>query len=92
MSGAGGGPLLQVGRLKAREEGPWWVFRYEISADTEVELGRVHMATVDAPARREQALDLFREISADIIQAATGIRPTFGGEQPAPEHERAGHG
>lgn len=80
----------QIGRLKARVEGDWWVFRYELEPGTEVTLGQVHMSTVQRPERKQNVLALFSTMVEDIVEDATGHRPEFGTCQPAPEHERSG--
>lgn len=82
----------QIGRLKARQEGDWWVFRYELEPGVEMELGRVHMRTVARPERKQAALELFCRMAEDVIETVTGVRPVFGGPVIAPAHERAGRG
>ena len=86
--------MKQVGRLAMRQEGDRWVAYYALpnTMDDAIFLGAIALKAVDGePARREAFLDLMRDLVADIIEDATGVRPTWGGEEPAPAHERAGH-
>lgn len=86
-------PLAQVGRLALRHEGDNWVAYYMLpeSIVSPVFLGSIRMgAVVSNPARKQAFMDMMRDIVSDIIQESTGIRPTWGGPQPAPEHERSG--
>jgi hypothetical protein len=83
-----------IGRLAMRQEGNNWNAYYAmtLSMDGAVPLGSIAMAAVvNHPDRKRAFLDLMREVVADIIEEATGTRPIWGGEEPAPEHERAGN-
>lgn len=85
--------LAQVGRLALRHEGDNWVAYYMLpdSIVSPVFLGSIRMGAVVGNEPRKQAfMDLMRDIVSDIIQETTGIRPTWSGPQPAPEHERSG--
>lgn len=89
-----GPELQQVGRLAMRGEGDWWVAYYaEVGTmDGAHELARVSMGLVREQKRRDQFIGLMRELYADLVEGALGIRPTFPEPpQPAPEHERSGH-
>lgn len=85
----------QVGRLAMREEGENWVAYYAQTGTMEgaIFLGSIRMGAITRHPERKQAfMDLMRELVADLIEEATGIRPKWGGPERAPEHERAGHG
>lgn len=84
----------QIGRLAMRHEGAMWNAYYALtsSMDGAVFIGSIAMAAVVDNAGRTQAfMDMMRDIVADIIEEKTGVRPTWGGPEGAPEHERAGH-
>ncbi len=85
----------QVGRLAFRHEGDWWV-AYYAQPDSMAgarELGRILMqGVVCNPPRKEEFMTLMRNVLADAFDGAIGIRPTWGGPQTAPEHERSGSG
>lgn len=86
--------MTQIGKLALRQEGAWWVAYYDIQHNEQpkVELCRMHMdAMMINAARRDQFMTLARDLVGDLIHAATGIRPEWGGVQPAPESEKAGH-
>lgn len=76
-----------------REEGETWNAYYAMP-DTIVGaifLGSIRMGAVRANPERKQAfMDMMRDIVSDIIEAKTGTRPTWGGPERAPEHERSG--
>jgi PRTRC genetic system protein C len=91
----GNEPLAQVGRLALREEGSSWVAYYAMPGTMEgaIFLGAIRMGAVTTrPERRQQFMDLMREVVSDTIEDTVGTRPTWGGPQKAPEHERSGHG
>jgi hypothetical protein len=82
----------KMGRLAMREEGIWWNAYYALpsSMDGAIHLGALHMKFVENQERKKAFVDLMRECVADIIEAECGIRPIWGGLEPAPENERAG--
>lgn len=83
----------QVGKIAMRQEGQWWVAYLDLQHENrpKVELARIHMDAMRInPDRREQFLTLARDLVADLIERATGIRPIFGAPTPGPEAERAG--
>jgi hypothetical protein len=85
----------QIGRLALRHEGDNWN-AYYASLDTmdgAIPLASIKMTIVTRhPDRKSAFLDLMRDAVADIIEDATGQRPTYpDGIRSAPEHERAGH-
>jgi hypothetical protein len=86
---------FQVGRLAMRHEGEYWNAYYALpnTMDDPIFLGSIRMgAIVNNPTRKLKFMDIMRDIVSDIIEEETGIRPTWGGPLPAPEHERAGNG
>ena len=76
-----------------REEGGNWNAYYSLAgtmADA-IPLGSIRMgAIVGNPERKQAFMDMMRDIVSDLIEENTGIRPTWGGPETAPEHERAG--
>lgn len=85
--------LQQVGRLALRHEGDFWNAYYAVVGTMEgaILLGSIRMAAVANSASRKRAfMDLMRGIVTEIIEQTTGLRPTWGGPDRAPEHERAG--
>lgn len=88
-------PIAQVGRLAMRQEGQSWNAYYAMPGTMEgaIPLGSIRMgAVVSNAARKEAFMLMMRDIVADIIEENTGYRPTWGGPQTAPQHERAGNG
>jgi hypothetical protein len=78
-----------------RHEGELWNAYYALpdSMSEPIFLGSIRMgAVVGNEARKQAFMVMMRDVVADIIEAHTGHRPTWGGPQKAPEHERAGHG
>lgn len=87
------GRALKVGRLAMRQEGDNWNAYYAMPDTMEdaLPLGSIRMgAIIGNDARREEFLNLMRDVLADFIEAETGVRPVWGGPEGAPEHERAG--
>lgn len=87
--------MAQVGRVAMRHEGELWNAYYALpdSMSRPIFLGSIRMGAVaDNPQRKEAFMNMMRDIVSDIIEAEIGIRPTWGGPQSAPEHERSGHG
>jgi hypothetical protein len=73
--------LEKIGRLAMREEGRFWNAYYALPGTMKdsIFIGSIQMAFV---------ADLRRDCVADILEEQTGVRPTWGGEEIAPEHER----
>lgn len=86
---------VQIGRLAMRAEGDNWCAYYAMPDTMQgaILLGSVRMAIVTRDAARKQAfMALMRDAVADIIEDATGQRPTWPNPpRPAPEHERGGN-
>jgi hypothetical protein len=85
--------IKEVGRLAMRQEGEWWN-AYYAKPNTmmgALMLGSIRMRFVLVPERKNAFLDLMREAVGDIIEEATGERPSWSGERSAPEIERAGN-
>ena len=88
-------PVVQVGRLAMRVEGDNWCAYYALpdSIVDSIFLGSIRMGAVANNSDRQHAFMLMmRDIVSDIIEESTGHRPTWGGPQTAPEHERSGRG
>ena len=86
-------PMVQVGRLAMRIEGDNWNAYYALQDTMEgaVLLGSIRMGAVAENAARKQAfMNLMRDVVTDIIRESTGLKPTWGGPETAPEHERSG--
>lgn len=83
---------VKVGRLALRVEGDNWnaYWAPPDSMDGALYLGSIRMAIVDGkPERKAAFMALIREGVSDILEQATGTRPTWpDGPQKAPEHER----
>lgn len=88
-------PLVQVGRLALRIDGDDWKAYYALPDTMEgaIFLGSIRVAAVVAsPVRKQDFMNLMRNVVADIIEEKVGIRPDWGGPRTAPEHERSGSG
>jgi PRTRC genetic system protein C len=86
---------MQVGRLAMRVEGNFWGAYYAQAGSMEgaVPLGTIGMGIVSRDeTKRDRFFNLMRDAVADFIEDKTGQKPTWGVEERAPEHERAGHG
>lgn len=84
---------VKIGRLAMREEGENWNAYYAMPETMEgaIYLGSIRLALVARKDRKRRFMALMRECVSDIIEQTAGVRPTWpDGEQPAPEHERAG--
>lgn len=84
--------LQKIGRLALRVEGPNWNAYYAKAESMEgaIWLGSIKMAFVQNPERKQQFMELMRECFGDTCEELFGVRPTWGGTQTAPEHERTG--
>lgn len=84
---------MQIGRLALREEGRLINAYYAQvgTMDRARLLFSVDIGAAQLPGVREKILDLGRHIVGELITEITGVRPTWGGEERAPEHERAGN-
>lgn len=78
-----------------RVEGNNWVAYYTLHTDSmrdAILLGSISMNAIETNAKRkDEFMDLMREVVGDMIHAVTGIRPVWGGPVRAPEHERSGN-
>ena len=84
----------QMGRLALRQEGGNWNAYYALpyTMDDAIFLGSIRMNLVMANKERKRAfMDLMQESVADIVENQFGVRPSWGGETTAPEHEKAGN-
>jgi hypothetical protein len=85
--------MQQIGRLAMRKEGENWCAYYALpdSMEETIFLGSIRFGAIeDTPGRKQAFMDMMRDVVSDIIEAKTGVRPTWGGPTTAPEHERAG--
>ena len=85
--------MQQIGRLAMRAEGGNWIAYYALpdSMEEPIFLGSIRMgAVIGNPKRKQAFMQMMRDIVSDIIEAKTGVRPTWGGPTTAPEHEKAG--
>lgn len=83
----------KIGRLALRVEGNLWVAYYALPENMKdaIFLGSIQMRFVQDKERRAAFMNLMREAVGDILEEIVGVRPMWPeGEQPAPEHERAG--
>jgi hypothetical protein len=83
----------KIGRLALRVEGEWWNAYYAMpdTMDDAIHLAAIRMSAVSANGKLKQMfMDTMRELVADILEEKTGQRPTWGGPEAAPEHERSG--
>jgi hypothetical protein len=88
-------PDKKIGRLALRHEGDFWNAYYAMPDTMEgaILLGSIRIRFVETQERKDAFLALMREAVSDILEEATGARPTWPeGPQPAPERERSGHG
>lgn len=85
--------MQQIGRLAMRHEGGNWSAYYALPSSMEepIFLGSIRMGAItNNPELKQAFMDMMRDVVSDIIEAKTGVRPTWGGPTAAPEHERAG--
>ena len=85
--------LKQIGRLAMRHEGDNWNAYYALPDNMAepIFLGSIRMGAITGNQERKQAfMQMMRDIVSDIIEAETGVRPTWGGPTTAPEHEKSG--
>jgi hypothetical protein len=89
-------PSVKIGRLAMRHEGAFWNAYYALpnTMDGALPLGSIAMRFIGGNEERKTLfMNLMREAVSDLIEEQTGQRPTWPeGVQPAPHHERAGHG
>ena len=84
---------VKVGRLAFRREGER-INAYWAKPDTmaqSVMIGSILVSVCDADEKVWEGFkDLMRDAFSGIVFQEIGIRPIWGGEESAPEHERAG--
>lgn len=86
--------LKASGRLAMRHEGNFWnaYFALPDTMDGAVLIGSIVIAGVAGNDNLKKAfMQLMWDVVADILEVRSGVRPTHGEVQGAPEHERAGH-
>lgn len=79
-----------IGRIAMRVEGRWWVAYYAMpdTMDGAIELGRVQMAIVKDPVRKQTFIGLFKSAFEDIFKDKLEVERWT--EHPAPESEKSG--
>ena len=86
--------LEEIGRLAMRREGDCWCAYYAMPSTMlgAVFLGSIRIAAVtDNDERKAAFMLMMRSIVADILEEATGLRPTWPDDpKPAPDNERTG--
>lgn len=86
---------VKVGRIALRHEGENWNAYYALpdSMEAPIPLGSIRMGAVDqSPEIKQHFIELMREVVSLIFYERFGVRPSWDEPQPAPEHERSGHG
>lgn len=81
-----------IGRLALRVEGDNWNAYYALNDTMEgaVPLGSITMMAVTRnPALKQAFMDLMIGVVSDILEDATGRKPTWSDPETAPEHERS---
>jgi len=86
----------QVGRVAFRREGKLYNAYYALPGTMAGAqfLGSIAMSIVESdPEIHQSFMALMRQVVGNILEAQTGVRPEWPTPpQPAPEHERSGHG
>ena len=82
----------QIGRLAIREEVLWVNTYYAMPGTMEgaILIASVRRTAAERPGVLDAFKDLGRAIVSEIVFEESGMRPVWGGEKRAPEHERAG--
>ncbi len=82
-----------IGRLAFRTEGQNWVAYYMLpdSVEDAVFIASIPKgAAARSPQIRQDFMNLARQIVNAVLTDALGFVPEWGGEEPAPEHEKSG--
>jgi len=77
-----------------RQEGKNWNAYYALAGtmDNAIFLSSINLGIVTAyPERKLAFMGLMRDVVADIVEHACGVRPIWDNPQDAPEHECAGN-
>ena len=85
----------KVGRLAFRHEGSMWnaYWAKPLTMEGAHLLGSIRMSFVEEnPELRASFIELMRECMSHVMVEVAGINPEWKEEQPAPEHEKSGHG
>ena len=86
--------MVEAGRLALRVEGNNWnaYFARPGTMEDAVLLASISMRLVQNEERKDAFLELMKECVADMLEEATGQRPSYPkGIQDAPESERSGN-
>ena len=83
----------QIGRLAIRHEGQNVNAYYAMPGTMKdaLLLATVKKPAADMPGVLDSFMALGRKIVGEILFFETGVRPTWGGPETAPEHERSGN-
>lgn len=84
-----------IGRIAFRLEGDMWnaYWTQQTSMEGAILLGSIRVnAVVDRPTRKGEFMALMRASLSDAIRDVTGVSPSWGDPEVAPEHERASRG
>lgn len=86
--------MVEALRLAIREEGPF-INAYLAQPGTMKDAKLIGSISTGLCKMDRQFFEQFKDTMARatiaLTEAATGAAVVFGGERPAPEHERAGH-
>lgn len=85
---------VELGRLAFRVEGNFWNAYWaekQNSMENAVLLGSIRMVHVQRLDRKNQFMELMRDVFSDLVEEKMGARPSWDGERVAPPHERAGN-
>lgn len=86
--------LVQIGRLAFRHEGEWWNAYYALpdSMDKAIHVASIRIGSVQADAILKNAfMDTMKIMVSNFIKDQSGLDPTWGGPNSAPESERSGN-
>lgn len=86
---------VKVGRVAFRREGAMWnaYFMKPSTANDAVFVGSILISIVMTNSAVKAAfMATMRAAVGHTINQVTGVDPSWGGPEAAPEHERSGHG
>ncbi len=86
--------LVKVGRLAFRQEGKMWNAYYALPDTMEGAsyIGSIAIVAVQKnTTRKKEFIEMMRGIISEILEERVGQEPTWGSQETAPEHEKAGN-
>lgn len=86
--------IKEIGRLSFRQEGENWCAYYAQKETMEgaIFLGSIKCYFINSNSDvRDAFVSMMSQCVSDIIEDVTGIRPSWTGPRPAPEHEKSGN-